>query len=450
MNSEFTSKLSEVLSKSRIETLAKESKYYVKSNRAVIDAYAFLVSNLRVCIVYVHYSLFNITSYLKDNFSIEVSKQGLSQRYNACSVAFVQLVLAELHKTLYLEGNLPKLVHFSAIRILDSTNFQLPEKFQTHYQGVGGSSSKAGIKIQQEIDLLGNSYYPVHLHSSKEHDNKYKDLHEIKANELIIRDLGYWDTNYLDKIHQKGAYFLSRFHYNTQTIWLKDAQGQWQSLGVNELLKAFLRSKRQTKRLFVYLGNHKTPVRLMIQRLPDEVVEQRLREKQKKHRKPLDATYKLFNKVNMYVTNTEESQLSDEDIWTIYRVRWQIELLFKTWKSYYHIDHYKDMSVERFEILLFCKLIWITMAYRTYVIAQTTQLTHIKEKKAENLISLMKVMKEFRINRIELFLDALTNQKQEAIQKHLENFYDYISEKAIVEVKKSKICALRHCFLSFA
>ncbi len=43
---------------------------------------------------------------------------------------------------------------FNRIRILDATVFQLPDHFATDYQGSGGSSNTAGVKIQLEYDLL--------------------------------------------------------------------------------------------------------------------------------------------------------------------------------------------------------------------------------------------------------------------------------------------------------
>jgi hypothetical protein len=43
---------------------------------------------------------------------------------------------------------------FNRIRILDAIVFQLPDHFTTGYQGSGGSSNTAGVKIQLEDDLL--------------------------------------------------------------------------------------------------------------------------------------------------------------------------------------------------------------------------------------------------------------------------------------------------------
>ena len=52
---------------------------------------------------------------------------------------------------------------FNRIRILDATMFQLPDTFATDYQGSGGSSNTAGVKIQLEYDLLSGQFLNVQL-----------------------------------------------------------------------------------------------------------------------------------------------------------------------------------------------------------------------------------------------------------------------------------------------
>jgi IS4 transposase len=41
---------------------------------------------------------------------------------------------------------------------------------------------------------------------------------------------------------------------------------------------------------------------------------------------------------SLFITNIPESKISAEHIWTIYRARWQIELLFKLYKRHIKIE----------------------------------------------------------------------------------------------------------------
>jgi hypothetical protein len=101
---------------------------------------------------------------------------------------------------------------FKRIRILDATVFQLPDSFATDYQGSGGSSNTAGVKIQLEYDLLSSQFLNVQLGPGKNNDKTYGTicLETVEAGDLCLRDLGYFDLGDLQAIHDKEAYYISR------------------------------------------------------------------------------------------------------------------------------------------------------------------------------------------------------------------------------------------------
>lgn len=114
-------------------------------------------------------SLTQLCSYLEVSTGVLISPEGLNRRFNASAVQLLEQVLANLltqriHST-------KEIIHqytttFKHIRILDSTTFQLPDKFSSHYQGSGGSSHTAGVKIQLEYDLLSGKF--LHVYVGKE------------------------------------------------------------------------------------------------------------------------------------------------------------------------------------------------------------------------------------------------------------------------------------------
>ncbi|PGR63829.1 hypothetical protein COC49_16665 [Bacillus cereus] len=89
--------------------------------------------------------------------------------------------------------------------MLDSTTFQLPDKFSSHYQGSGGSSHTAGVKIQLEYDLLSGKFLQVYVGEGRENDKTFAStsLQAMRPKDLCIRDLGYFDLHDLQKIHEK-------------------------------------------------------------------------------------------------------------------------------------------------------------------------------------------------------------------------------------------------------
>ncbi|MFY0521648.1 transposase, partial [Lysinibacillus sp. UGB7] len=67
--------------------------------------------------------------------------------------------------------------------------------------------------------------------------------------------------------------------------------------------------------------------------------------------------------ITIYMSNLPDS-ISARQIVELYRLRWQVELHFKVWKSYLAIDHFKVMKKER----------WLCHIYGTilvYLISQS-------------------------------------------------------------------------------
>ena len=65
-----------------------------------------------------------------------------------------------------------------------------------------------------------------------------------------------------------------------------------------------------------------------------------------------------------YMTNVPATVWTAEVVATVYRIRWQIELLFKQWKSLLQLHVLKGTRPERIRCLLYGRLITITMLMR--------------------------------------------------------------------------------------
>jgi len=119
--------------------------------------------------------------------------------------------------------------------------------------------------------------------------------------------------------------------------------------------------------LAVYLGPRRLPCRLLAYRLPEEVVEQRRRSAyetaRKKGRTPT-AAYLHCLQYGWYITNVSAAVWTAEVVATVYRIRWQIERLFKQWKSLLHLHVLTGTRPERIHCLLYGRLITITMLMR--------------------------------------------------------------------------------------
>lgn len=75
---------------------------------------------------------------------------------------------------------------------------------------------------------------------------------------------------------------------------------------------------------------------------------------------------KAASRVNLLVTNTLPEELPATEVYAFYSLRWQIEILFKTWKSIFRVHVVKPMKLERFQCHLYGQLL------RLYLVASIT------------------------------------------------------------------------------
>ncbi len=78
--------------------------------------------------------------------------------------------------------------------------------------------------------------------------------------------------------------------------------------------------------------------------------------------------------MNLFITNVSADILSPDQVYNLYRVRWQIELVFKTWKGVLKIDKVRKMKANRFKCYLYGKLLWIVLNWGNLFNSQRSHL----------------------------------------------------------------------------
>jgi hypothetical protein len=74
---------------------------------------------------------------------------------------------------------------------------------------------------------------------------------------------------------------------------------------------------------------------------------------------------KRLNAINLYCTNIPVEYVGTNQIHDFYSLRWQIEILFKTWKSLFAIHVCKKVKLERLECHIYGQLIRILICSST-------------------------------------------------------------------------------------
>lgn len=380
-------------------------------------------------------------------YDIGISKQGMDKRFNEQALAFLKhLIEKQLSVELGQQIEAGWLSLFNRVVIKDATRFDLPEKYKDHLAGPGGAASKAGACLQFEYDLKSGSIIDLNLTAANRPDVKdaVQVLDNVAFNDLIIRDLGYFAFKSLLNISNKGAFFISRLR--PKTIVYEMRNGVMQQLNFKVLYERMRKHQLPRIEKDVFIGNEpKIPVRLIMELLPDEIYEQRIRKSNADHKRKGRNTsekFKFLSRFNFIITNVPKDVLPTDVVPALYRIRWQIELIFKIWKSIIGIHHNRIMKYTRWLCILHFKLLLMIVNWNIVM----DKRNHIYKQRGK-LLSLNKCFKTLFDNSYRL-RDALKNGL-----KGIANFIKWVEkifrENHWLERKKNKMGLEKICYLLY-
>lgn len=289
---------------------------------------------------------------------VTITPQGIDERFTPAAAACVQQVLEAavgqliVGKTVALEV----LSRFNGVYIEDSTIITLPDALAERYRGCGGSHGfgQAAAKVAVRLNLTVGALTGPCIESGRVHDRATR-VHQLPlpAGALCIEDLGYWDLDILRRRSEQDVSWLSRLH--GQTTVFDMAGKRWET---TELLAA---QSTACVDLSVRLGvEHQLPARLIAVRVPQEVAEQRrvrLHDEARRRQQPVTARALALADWTILVTNVPAEQLSARQALALSTARWQIELLFKLWKSHGQIDEWASHNPDRILCEMYAKLL---------------------------------------------------------------------------------------------
>jgi hypothetical protein len=336
------------------------------------------------------------------NPQLKISGSGLQQRIVGNGREFLKRMLSEameLSVIRSVDASIPELLKcFSKVHLLDSTQISLPENLSSRWSGSGGSASKSGMKLQLMLDYKSGKYEEIVIDEGISADQSYikEAVKLIGKGELLIYDLGYFAINPMIDLGERGAYFLSRFNHRAN-LYKRKEDGTWEKFQLEKELKKAFKKGMSSCEFDVWLlkdGRH-LKVRLIAERASEKVANERRRKAKKtarkKGRKPTKKHLYLMN-WSLYITNAEREKLPVESVSLVYRLRWYIELVFKSWKSYHGLAEVRGKREERIECFIYGRLIMIViMAFLFGAIRRHLWATRGREA------SLLKVVSHFQI-----------------------------------------------------
>ena len=298
---------------------------------------------------------------------VDISTEALHQRMTRRAVTFLQALLQQAFAKLHTGTTVCDVAlwtPFSAVHIADSTGFALPPALKELFPGSGGGASVAGAKIQLVWEYLSHSFAHLALVPGTLPDNKYIDtvVQLAQRGALFLFDLGYFKVKALAQMAEAEAYFLTRL--NHQTALYAAEGGRLQRVELAQLLHEESRTLVEHS---LHLGaSERLAVRLIAARVPEAVVNRRRHAARHAARKcgytPSHAHLAVLA-WNLLITNVPGTVWTPATICTAYSLRWQVELVFKSWKSDLHLATLPTKTTAPTLCYLYGRLLLIVLAY---------------------------------------------------------------------------------------
>jgi Transposase DDE domain len=310
---------------------------------------------------------------LAAHLGVAVCPSALDQRFGPPAAAFLQALLAQAMNVAGVHdpaGAGPAaddpaadtlLGRFTGVYIDDSTTIGLPLALAEFFPGCGGRGGRtAALKVPLRLELRSGALAVSDLQPGRACDLAGPLPHApLPAGSLRLADLGYYSLEALQEYDQQGVYILSRLP--ARTALFEEHGRRWK---LHEFLAAQTSNRVD---VWVRVGTRwRVRLRLLAWRVPPAVAalrRRRLEKRAQKSGRPVSAAQAALASWNVVVTNAPEEQLSLREACVLARLRWQVELVFKLWKSAGRLDESAGSKPYRVLCELLAKLLGLVMQH---------------------------------------------------------------------------------------
>ncbi|MBF0367516.1 MAG: IS4 family transposase [Oligoflexia bacterium] len=292
---------------------------------------------------------------------IKIGRSAFNERIGTASlVKGLQLALTVLMTEIVGKNrattDLHKKIGVSEITGIDASMVSLWDGLCEHFKG---TFMHAAVKLHLSIDLVSGAVKWFSITAGATHDSRCFPI--LSSRSLYIFDLGYWSSKLLQQISREGAFFLSRLKSNA-TLTVRDViYGMGLSIVGRDLLDfPFQRKRKSIVELIASMSINGVDVPYRV----------------------LGFWNKKDRSYRWYITNLKCAR---HLIYDLYRLRWQLELSFKSMKSTLNFDRMPTLGLNA--ILAFTLVALINYVFTT-IIREEARIQDIEQKHSSSTSTL--------------------------------------------------------------
>ena len=401
--SHFVEQFKRVVSEQSINSLGRLTRFCQRER--VITPYRLAVSVLASCATTRVETLADIQRHFNALFDTTVAYKPfhnqLAKRAFADFMRELVAVVLERWTVRVLEAHGGDAFgEFSRIVIQDGSSFAVHEQLAEHYPGRFHARSPAAVELHVTMDLLEDRASRVTLTADTAPERPHLPAAHTLSGTLLLADRGYFDRRYLREVDRAGGHYVVRGKASLNPV-VRAAYG---------VEGAALRGMRAKKLQAVRIPKKGLIDFDVVWGKGEQAFAARL----------IASWNRSRRRYRFLVTNLPRNRYSARALGQVYRLRWQIELLFKEWKSYANLHAFNTRNRGIAE-----GLIWAAVgaaAMKRYL-AHMTQMLHGVE------VSTRKVaMCAHRV--LGRIIDALISKSEDELHEALRMAAQYFATNA--------------------
>lgn len=182
------------------------------------------------------------------------------------------------------------------------------------------------------------------------------NFQSVQKNDLTLGDRAYGSITGMRWMEEREAYYVFRMKAKAFNLYQRNEKGHYVRLDLTEKLNDWEEGKTLCFSLFYRQGKTYFPVRVCARGKSAEEIERGSRRIKASNAGKITELQSVYNKFIVVVTNLPE-EIAAGEILELYRMRWQIELVFKRLKSILDYDKLQAKTGLTSRAWFHCKLL---------------------------------------------------------------------------------------------
>jgi len=239
---------------------------------------------------------------------------------------------------------------FRDIIVADGTILRLHEFLAEEFQPRRGE--QGGARLHLLHNVTDQTIDQFSITNEKAHDSNGFDTGPWLKDRLVLFDQAYFKYRRFALIDENGGYFVSRLKNNANPV-ITDEFREWRG-------RAIPLEGKQIRDVVDDL--HREIIDVEVEVAFQRRVYEGTQSVDTKRFRVVGVRDEDADDYHLYMTNLPQEELLPRDIATIYRCRWEVELLFRELKSRYELDEFDTTKKHVVEILVYAALLTLLVS----------------------------------------------------------------------------------------